>query len=164
MKETYYFAYGSNMNLDQMAYRCPAASVVENVKLEGYRLTFCGRGKGSGVATILPEEGSQVEGVLWKITPECEKSLDFYEGYPPPVWEGACFCSGKGWCETGSHGIYHECTLQGSACHPLGSLFYGDRGRLPSEWDFQPICDRCAKAYQTGSGKAKSQSQENRSQ
>ena len=70
------------MNLDQMAYRCPAASVVENVKLEGYRLTFCGRGKGSGVATILPEEGSQVEGVLWKITPECEKSLDFYEGYP----------------------------------------------------------------------------------
>ena len=82
MKETYYFAYGSNMNLDQMAYRCPAASVVENVRLDGYRLTFCGRGKGSGVATILPEEGSQVEGVLWKITPECEKSLDFYEGYP----------------------------------------------------------------------------------
>ena len=43
MKESYYFAYGSNMNLDQMAYRCPAASVVEKVKLEGYRLTFCGR-------------------------------------------------------------------------------------------------------------------------
>lgn len=36
MKESYYFAYGSNMNLDQMAYRCPAASVVENVKLDGY--------------------------------------------------------------------------------------------------------------------------------
>ena len=29
MKETYYFAYGSNMNLDQMAYRCPAASLAE---------------------------------------------------------------------------------------------------------------------------------------
>ena len=37
MKESYYFAYGSNMNLDQMAYRCPAASVVENVRLDGYR-------------------------------------------------------------------------------------------------------------------------------
>ena len=82
MKETYYFAYGSNMNLDQMEYRCPAASVVEPVHLEGYRLTFCGRGKGSGVATILPEEGSRVEGVLWKITSECEKSLDFYEDQP----------------------------------------------------------------------------------
>lgn len=77
MKETYYFAYGSNMNLDQMAYRCPAAFVVENVKLDGYRLTFCGRGKGSGVATILPEEGSRVEGVLWKLTPECEKDWTF---------------------------------------------------------------------------------------
>ena len=95
MKESYYFAYGSNMNLDQMAYRCPAASVVENVRLDGYRLTFCGRGKGSGVATILPEEGSQVEGVLWKITPECEKSLDFYEGYPHLYGKETVLVQGK---------------------------------------------------------------------
>lgn len=78
----YYFAYGSNMNLGQMAYRCPAAEVVGNVSVEGYRLAFCGRPSGNGVATILPEEGSRVEGVLWKITPECERSLDYYEGYP----------------------------------------------------------------------------------
>lgn len=82
MKEIYYFAYGSNMNLNQMEYRCPDAKVVENVRLEGYRLAFCGRPTGSGVATILPEEGSHVEGVLWKLTPECERSLDIYEGYP----------------------------------------------------------------------------------
>ena len=31
MEERYYFAYGSNMNLEQMKYRCPAAEVVENV-------------------------------------------------------------------------------------------------------------------------------------
>ena len=60
MKETYYFAYGSNMNLDQMKYRCPDAEVVENVRLEG----------------------SHVDGVLWKITEKCERSLDLYEGYP----------------------------------------------------------------------------------
>ena len=30
----------------------------------------------------LPEKGSYVEGVLWKITEACEKSLDFYEGFP----------------------------------------------------------------------------------
>jgi len=35
-----------------------------------------------GVATVLPEKGSYVEGVLWKITEACEKSLDFYEGFP----------------------------------------------------------------------------------
>lgn len=82
MEERLYFAYGSNMNLDQMEYRCPDAEVVGNVQLEGYRLAFCGRTSGRGVATILPEKGSHVDGVLWRITPACEKSLDRYEGYP----------------------------------------------------------------------------------
>ena len=36
MEDRYYFAYGSNMNLEQMKYRCPAAEVVENVRLENY--------------------------------------------------------------------------------------------------------------------------------
>lgn len=82
IEEKLYFAYGSNMNLEQMAYRCPSAEVVENVHVEGYRLAFCGRPSGNGVATILPEEGSHVDGVLWRITKECEQSLDYYEGYP----------------------------------------------------------------------------------
>lgn len=69
------------MNLDQMEFRCPAAKVAGNVRLEDYRLAFCGT-EGNGVATIFPEEGSQVEGVLWEITPKCERSLDRYEGYP----------------------------------------------------------------------------------
>lgn len=82
MEERLYFAYGSNMSLEQMDYRCPDASVVENVRVDNYRLAFCSMNPRCGVATILPEEGSQVEGVLWRITPECEKSLDRYEGYP----------------------------------------------------------------------------------
>ena len=57
MKESYYFAYGSNMNLDQMAYRCPAASVVENVKLEGYRLYFAGRGQPGGRGALEDHTG-----------------------------------------------------------------------------------------------------------
>ena len=80
MKETYYFAYGSNMNLDQMEYRCPSAQVVGNVRLEDYRLTFCSHNPDRGVATILPEKGSHVDGVLWRITGACEKSLNRYEG------------------------------------------------------------------------------------
>ena len=39
--EKLYFAYGSNMNLNQMAFRCPDAEVVDTVRLEGYRLAFC---------------------------------------------------------------------------------------------------------------------------
>lgn len=82
MAETLYFAYGSNMNLDQMGFRCPDAEVVGNVRLGDYRLTFCSRNPDSGVATILPQKGCYVDGVLWRITQECEKSLDHYEGYP----------------------------------------------------------------------------------
>ena len=76
-----YFAYGSNMNDEQMAFRCPDAEAVGTVRLEGYRLAFCGKG-GRGVATILPEAGSHVDGVLWHISAADEKSLDRYEGYP----------------------------------------------------------------------------------
>ena len=47
------------MDLDQMAYRCPKAEVVETVRLEGYRLTFAAAG--SGLATIFPEEKSRRE-------------------------------------------------------------------------------------------------------
>lgn len=70
------------MNLEQMDFRCPAARAVGAVRLDNYRLAFCGKVPGCGVATILPEEGSHVDGVLWEITPECERNLDRYEGYP----------------------------------------------------------------------------------
>ena len=82
MAEKLYFAYGSNINLEQMEYRCPAAKAVGPVILENYELLFRGNAKGSGVATIASKEGSQVHGLLWRITPACEQSLDFYEGYP----------------------------------------------------------------------------------
>lgn len=81
-EEKLYFAYGSNINLDQMAYRCPAAEVVGPVVLENYQLLFRGNYKGNGVATIKPHKGRKVHGLLWKITPDCEKSLDVYEGFP----------------------------------------------------------------------------------
>ena len=118
------------MNLDQMAYRCPAASVVENVKLEGYRLTFCGRGKGSGVATILPEEGSRVEGVLWKITPECEKSLDFYEGYPHLYGKEPVLVQGK-------DGVKREVMAY------TMNAPYKDQPAIPSDLYFMGIVEGC---------------------
>ena len=81
-RESLYFAYGSNINLRQMAVRCPDAQVVEPAVLENYELLFRGNDRDYGVATIRPKEGCQVHGLLWKISPECERSLDHYEGYP----------------------------------------------------------------------------------
>lgn len=81
-EERLYFAYGSNINLDQMAHRCPDAQVVGPVVLENYKLLFRGNTHGNGVATIRPHKGREVHGLLWKITPECERALDVYEGFP----------------------------------------------------------------------------------
>ncbi len=80
--ERLYFAYGSNINLDQMERRCPNAEVVGPVTLNGYRLLFRGGYPNHGVATIAPDPTKQVKGLLWRLTPECEQSLDHYEGFP----------------------------------------------------------------------------------
>ena len=78
MKKTLYFAYGSNINLEQMEHRCPDAQLVGPVTLQNYELQF----RGSGFATVAPKKDCVVHGLLWKLTPSCEQSLDRYEGYP----------------------------------------------------------------------------------
>ena len=41
-----YIAYGSNLNLSQMAYRCPTAKVAGKGGLKGYELLFRGGRRG----------------------------------------------------------------------------------------------------------------------
>ena len=75
--EELYFAYGSNLNLGQMAVRCPQAGVVGKAVLEGYELAFR-----RGVLTVLLKEGGWVNGLLWRVNAWDELTLDRYEGYP----------------------------------------------------------------------------------
>lgn len=58
-----YAAYGSNMNLAQMAKRCPQAKAAGTGMLNNYRLTF--RGTNNGVANIEKCNGRSVPIVLW---------------------------------------------------------------------------------------------------
>lgn len=76
MANKLYVAYGSNLNLAQMAHRCPNARVVGSGELKDYQLTF------RGVATIEPEQGATTPVGVWEITPMDERALDIYEGYP----------------------------------------------------------------------------------
>lgn len=71
-----YFAYGANLNLAGMKFRCPDANPVKKLILQNWELGF------SGVATIRPKPGSHVHGALWSLTKKCEDSLDVFEGYP----------------------------------------------------------------------------------
>jgi len=71
-----YGAYGANLNMANMEVRCPQAKPILGFNLVGYRLVF------NGVADIVKDKDTKVPIGLWKITKECEKSLDRYEGYP----------------------------------------------------------------------------------
>lgn len=75
-RRSLYFAYGSNLNVAHMERRCPRAEPVTQLYLQHMALLF------RGVADVTPRRRSEVPGGLWWITPECERSLDSYEG----VW------------------------------------------------------------------------------
>ncbi len=70
------FAYGSNMYRPQMEERCPGAVVAGVGRVPGYRFRI----NSCGVATIVPEEGALIFGVLWELNEENEKRLDGFEG------------------------------------------------------------------------------------
>lgn len=74
--EKLYVAYGSNLHLAQMARRCPDAKVYGSGIIKNYRLAFY------RVASILPEAGTAVPVGVWSISPQDEKNLDRYEGFP----------------------------------------------------------------------------------
>ena len=77
-KSRIYLAYGSNLNLAQMAQRCPTAKVLGTATLKGYELLFRGK-PDRGVANIEPRDGAFVPALLWKLRPQDEASLDGYE-------------------------------------------------------------------------------------
>ncbi len=81
MNKTIYLAYGSNLNLEQMAQRCPTAKPIGTAVLQDYQLLFRGR-NGGAVATVEPVKDSSVPVLLWEITPADELALDRYEGFP----------------------------------------------------------------------------------
>lgn len=76
-----YIAYGSNLNLEQMKYRCPTAKVVGATVLRNWQLRFRGSDH-NAVATIERSKGSQVPVLIWQIQPRDEAALDRYEGWP----------------------------------------------------------------------------------
>ena len=71
-----YFAYGSNMDKDQMAHRCLDSIFAGIAMLEGYRFIINSR----SVATVVQDPPSVVYGALWNLSPADEARLDVYEG------------------------------------------------------------------------------------
>ena len=77
-----YFAYGSNLNHEQMKRRCSGAKYIKKHTLKSYKLCFSHKTKSSiyGHANIITNKKSKVLGALWDINKKDEKELDWYEG------------------------------------------------------------------------------------
>jgi len=73
-----YFAYGSNLCVQQMARRCPEAADPRPATLADHDWLINSR----GVATVEPFAGSTVHGVLWWLSDHDLAVLDSAEGVP----------------------------------------------------------------------------------
>ena len=81
MEKRYYIAYGSNLNIEQMRFRCPDARVIGTANLDGWELLFKGSKTGSYL-TVEPKTGSTVPVAVWEVSEADEQNLDRYEGFP----------------------------------------------------------------------------------
>ena len=117
-----YFAYGANINADDMARRCPLAEPVGAFELYHWQLElYCH-------ATIEPKQNTSVHGVLWQLTPECEQALDRFEGYPS-------YYTKRTWNQGGQWFFFYEMTDPKSGTPSpgyIGGIAQGyDQWRLP---------------------------------
>ena len=71
-----YFAYGSNLDPEQMDWRCPDAIALGAARLEDWAWRIGGR----GYATVSPSPGAQVWGGVWNVSDADLARLDRYEG------------------------------------------------------------------------------------
>src|SRR5688500_8662780 len=83
--DEWYFAYGSNLYIDQKTRRTGPIRVGDEwpriAQLAGYRLAFNKRGTGNNVyANIVRSPGEEVVGVIYLCSPDALVQMDKWEG------------------------------------------------------------------------------------
>lgn len=78
-----YFAYGSNMNFKQMAFRCPGAKLCGKAYLPGWSYFI----NENGYAGIEQRAGAKVLGGLWHLHSKHWVELDRYEDIDQGFYE-----------------------------------------------------------------------------
>ena len=93
-----YFAYGSNLNHQQMKnIRCVGSEYLKSIFLKDYKLLFCHPNKLNkyGYGNVVKKKGSKVPGAIWEITKKHEKILDRYEEFPHSYQKKYFYLKGK---------------------------------------------------------------------
>ena len=87
MKDAYdrdfclYFAYGSNLNQNQIKERCQSPEVIQVARLTGFRLAFLGNSKrwDGAEETVVLSPGDEVWGVVYKLNSGDAQKLDAWQ-------------------------------------------------------------------------------------
>ena len=74
-----YFAYGSNLNLEDMKVRCPTARLLGAGRAEGHELMFRGHTPGASFLTVVPSPDHFVPIAAFEVYEEDIRALDDYE-------------------------------------------------------------------------------------
>jgi len=80
-----YFAYGSNLHKAQMKRRCPDSVPLERLSIKNWKLVF------RGVADIVPQPDSILNGALYRVSPKDIAALDRYEGIKSGLYRRITF-------------------------------------------------------------------------
>ena len=132
----YYISYGSNMNIEQMKFRCPHTKIYGNGKLIGWKLVF------NCHADII-ETGNKedfVPVVVWKLDNKSDQqTLDRYEGYPSyytKILTSVTMDNG----EVIRAMVYVMTDERKGICPPFASYFYGIKdGYIANNIDLAPL-------------------------
>jgi hypothetical protein len=96
-----YFAFGSNLDPDQMRARCPAHKVVGMAVLHDHKLIFpiFSTLWGGGVASLQLSHGNDVWGMLYELNDDDLRVLDGHEGFRGPGDPHNLYERGPVWVE-----------------------------------------------------------------
>jgi gamma-glutamylcyclotransferase len=80
-KELLYFAYGSNMNSEQMRARCAKPLKIATARLPNHEIGFFGYSKtwDGGQETVIPSPGRNVWGVVYQVSSLDSDRLDVWQ-------------------------------------------------------------------------------------
>ncbi len=132
-----YFAYGSNLWIEGMWSRCPAAKPVRSYYATNGLLVF--RGVADVVGTGV--RGDEIAGGLWRITAACEEALDRYEGVASGLYVKKYFKV------DGERCLYYQMTSRG--VHPPyeGYLDTIVRGYFDFSLELDTLADAVSRSH-----------------
>lgn len=93
MDYTYYFGYGSNLNLEFLRQYCPSAKFVMKAFLPNYeaQFRFWSKKRNGGISTIIEAPGELVHGVIYEVLENDLLELDILESVPQGFYTREAF-------------------------------------------------------------------------